>query len=140
MSDENNSSIIEYSTDISTQEAPVPLPVRTYPAVIRKAEAKTSEKGNRYASLSLFISPDDFPADYPTENAPDGVNLPFNRMVLEDNAAARYRMKKFCETIGAPTGKRIDLSQWINLSVQVSVKHETYEGEVRAVAEKILKA
>jgi len=137
---DEQSSIIEYSEDISNAEAPLPLPVRTYPAVIRKVEALTSQKGSRYAAVSLYISVDDYPADYPTENAPDGTTLVFRRIALDDTAAGRYRMRKFCETIGAPATKRVDLNDWLNLSCQVAVKHEEFEGEKRAVAEKVLVA
>lgn len=133
-------SIVEFSDDLSSAEAPVPLPVRTYAATIRKAEAKVSEKGNRYAAVTLYISTDDYPADYPTENAPDGTTMIFRRVGLDDNAPTRYRLRKFLETIGAPTSARINLSDWIGLSCQVAVKHEEFEGEVRAVVEKVLKA
>lgn len=139
MVDEVNS-IVEFSDDLSTAEAPVPLPVRTYSATIRKAEAKVSEKGNRYAAVTLFISPDDYPADYPTENAPEGTTMIYRRVGLDDNAPTRYRLRKFLETIGAPTSARINLSDWVGLTCQVAVKHEEFEGEVRGVVEKVLKA
>lgn len=139
MTDEQGS-IIEFSNDLTSAEAPVPLPVRTYSATIRKAEAKVSEKGNRYAAVHLYISPDDYPADYPTENAPEGTTMIFRRVGLDDNAPTRYRLRKFLETIGAPTAARINLSDWVGLSCNVAVKHEEFEGEVRATVEKILKA
>ena len=132
-------SIVEFSGDIAQAEAPVPLPVKQYPATIRKVEAKVSEKGNRYAAITFYISTDDYPADYPTENAPDGVTLIHRRVGLDDNAPTRYRLRKFLETIGAPTASRINLSDWVGLSCTLALKHEEFEGEVRAVVEKVLR-
>lgn len=133
-------SIVEFSDDLSSAEAPVPLPVRQYSATIRGAEAKVSEKGNRYAAVTFYISTDDYPADYPAENAPDGTTLVFRRVGLDDNAPTRYRLRKFLETIGAPTSARINLSDWVGLTCQVAIKHEQFEGETRATIEKVLKA
>jgi hypothetical protein len=133
-------SIVEFSGDIATAEAPVPLPMRQYPATIRKVEAKVSEKGNRYAAVSFYISTDDYPADYPTDNAPDGTTLVFRRVGLDDNAPTRFRLRKFLETIGAPVSSRISLNDWVGLTCQVAIKHEEYEGEPRAVIDKVLKA
>jgi hypothetical protein len=132
-------SIVEFSNDIAHAEAPVPLPMRQYPATIRKVEAKVSEKGNRYAAVSFYVSTDDYPADYPTENAPDGTTLIFRRVGLDDNAPTRYRLRKFLETIGAPVSARIDLSSWIGLTATIAIKHEEFEGEPRATIEKVLK-
>lgn len=133
-------SIVEFSGDIANAEAPIPLPARTYPASIRKVEAKVSEKGNRYAAVSFYVSTDDYPADYPTENAPDGTTLIFRRVGLDDNAPTRYRLRKFLETIGAPISARISLNDWIGLTASIAVKHEEFEGEPRASIEKVLRA
>ncbi len=57
-------SIIEYDTDLSEAEAPVPLPAGDYPAEIRSAERKTSAAGNEYINVTFHISPEAYPADY----------------------------------------------------------------------------
>lgn len=129
-------SIIEYSEDISTAEAPEPLPVGDYPAEIRAAERKTSAKGNPYGAVTFFIAPENYPADF-TQGDPDGMSLAFNRVPVDDTPAARYRMRKFCEAIGAPTGSRVDMNEWIGLTAVVSITHDTYEGETRAVISKV---
>jgi hypothetical protein len=138
MADNNGvGSIIEFSEDISTAEAPVPLPVGEYPAEIRGAEARTSAKGNRYAAVSFFIAPEAYPADY-SEGDPDGQVLVFQRLSLEDSPAARHRLRKFCEAVGAKAGTKIDLNEWVGLSATVSVTHDTYEGETRAAIQKVV--
>ncbi|NJL53745.1 hypothetical protein HC928_00470 [bacterium] len=136
MSDVENDlpSIIEYSEDVAEAEAPPPIPQTTYPAVIKDAQAKLSiNKGTRYAEVMFHISADQLPADFPADIYPDGVTIAFRRISLEDNPVARYRMRKFCEAIGAPAGKRIDMSEWIGLEAVVDVGHEVYEGLARHV-------
>lgn len=131
-------SILEYSEDISTAEAPPPIPVGEYPATIEAVEQKTSAtSGNEYLSVALVIAPDDYPADFDGDMYPDGVRLMHNRLITEDSPRARYRMRKWCEAIGAKTGKNIDPTEWIGLNCVVGVAHEPWEGEQRATIKKV---
>lgn len=131
--------ILEYASDISTAEAPPPLPVGEYPATIEKVEQKTSTtSGNDYLSVTSRISKDDFPADFDAEGVYDeGIVLTYNRLVIEDNARARYNMRKWCEAIGAKMGKQIDPNEWIGLTFKAGVKHSSYEGQTRAEIAKV---
>ena len=125
-------SIIEYSEDISDAEQPEPLPMQDYPVTIRSVEAKESiNTGNKYAAISCFISPDDFPADFPIENAPDGKTIIFRRISLEDSPQARFSMRRFCEAIGAPMSTRIDINDWVGMEATAVVIVEDYEGLAR---------
>jgi hypothetical protein len=133
-------SVIEFSEDIANAEAPVPLPAGDYQAEIRAATQKTSQtSGNPYASVQFFIPPEQYPADF-TEGEPDGMLLTFNRVSLQDTPASRHRLRKFCEAIGAPAGKKVDLNEWVGRSATVSVQHDTYEGEQRAAIGKVAAA
>ena len=133
-------SIIEFSEDISDAEAPEPLPERTYPAEIMKVERKESNSGNVYAAVTFTVKEDDYPADYPAENAPGQTNFVYRRVTLEDTPPARHRLKKFCQAIGAPMSKRINLDDWVGLSATVEVKHGEWEGEKRAEVFKVTEA
>ena len=127
------STVIEFDEDISLAEQPEPLPKGDYSFTIVGAEPRVSgNSGNTYAAITMQISPDDFPADYPVENAPDGVRLIYRRVVLENERNARYRLRKFCEAIGAPMSTRMDLNDWLGLRGVCTVDHESYEGEMRA--------
>lgn len=130
-------SIIEFSSNIADAEAPVPLPVGEYPAEIRGAEAKVSDKGNKYAAIQLYVSPDAYPADF-TEGDPDGTQLTYNRLSLNDNPQSRYRLRKFLESVGLTPGATVDLNDWVGLHVTVRIKHSEWEGEKRAEVEKIV--
>lgn len=142
MADNNSGmpSVIEFGEDISNAEAPVPLPTGDYAAEIRAATQKISQtSGNPYASVQFFIPPEQYPADY-TEGEPDGMVLTFNRCSLQDTPASRHRLRKFLEAIGAPSGKKIDLNEWVGRSATISVQHDTYEGETRAAIGKVTAA
>ncbi len=124
--------IIDYSEDISDAEQPEPLPMGDYPITIRSAEARESlNTGKRYAAVGCYISPEDYPADYPTENAPDGKTIIYRRVSLEDTPQARFTMRRFCEAIGAPMSSRIDLNDWVNLEATALIDVSEYEGILR---------
>lgn len=126
------SSIIQYDEDISNAQPPAPLPESEYPATIVGAQIRTSGQGNQYVETMFRVDPDDFPADYPIEEAPDGVQLAYRRVPVDNTKSARYRMRRFCETIGAPCGTSVDVNEWVGLTATIVVKHEEYEGEPRA--------
>lgn len=128
---EETMSIVEFSEDISEAEAPEPLPPGEYPATIRGAEVKISQRGTKYAAVTFVVSPDEFPADYPVENAPDGKVIVYRRCSMEDNPQARYMLKNFCEAIGATASKRIDVNEWIGLNGTIQVDNDEYEGVMR---------
>lgn len=128
---EDTMTVMEFVEDISEAEAPEPLPPGEYPATIRGAEVKESQSGNHYVAVQFMIQPDDYPADYPAENAPDGKIVTFRRLPYSQDKGAMYRMRKFCESIGAATSKRIDVNDWIGLEATVRIEHDTWEGEKR---------
>lgn len=132
-------SILQFSEDISNAEPPVPLPVGEYPAEIRGAEVKTSQKGNRYVSVKFFVNPDSYPVDY-QEGNPDGEILTYNRLVYDDSPRGRHRMRKFTESIGAKGGNEIDVNDWAGLTATLAVTEEEFEGEKRAVISKVTAA
>lgn len=135
MSDEL-SSIVEFSIDLKNQDAPEPLPAGKYTGVIRNAEVKESQRGTRYAAISFHISADQFPADY-KDGSDDGLTLIYRRVGLEDNPQARYGTKRFIEAIGAPLSKSVDVAEWLGQEAALEVVHDTYEGVIRAVINRV---
>lgn len=133
-------SILEYSQDISNQEAPPPLPANEYLASIEAVEAKMSAtSGNDYLAVSFKIPRDQFPADFDAnaELYPEGITLTYNRLVVADTANHRYRMRKFCEAIGSKMGKQVDPTTWLGLTAKVGIKVGKWEGEDRAEIAKV---
>jgi len=124
-------SIVEFSVDIGKQNEPEPLPSGDYTGVIRAAIQKLSQRDTKYAEVAFHIDADQYPADY-TEGNPDGLTLYYRRVSLEDNPMARYRARQFCESLGAPTGKKVDLSEWVGMEAIVEVTNEPWEGSLRA--------
>ena len=133
--------IVEFSSDISEAEAPEPLPVGEYPATIRACEVKVStNSGNKYAAVSFHISPDEYPADYPADIAPDGKVIVYRRLVMEDDQRSKYNVRKFCEAIGAPMSKKIDVAEWVGLEARVQIEHGTWEGLPREEIARVTEA
>ncbi len=138
MAEDELGSIVEYSEDITNAEAPDPLPPGDYEAEVKGAEQRIGvNTGKKYAAVQFYIPVDQYPADYVVENNPDGVIITFRRVSLEDTARGRHQARRFCEAIGAPTGKRLDLNEWVNLTARVGVQNEVYEGLNREVITKV---
>lgn len=124
-------SIIDFSEDLSNAEPPPPLPVGQYRAEIISAQEKVSQNsGNTYANIVFRVPASEYSADYAGD--PDGVVLPYNRLLLEDNQTARWRLRKFLEAVGARLGRRLDLNDLVGLNGLVEIRHTVYEGENRA--------
>lgn len=132
-------SIIEYQEDLSKAEAPVPLPTGDYSAVIRQAEQRISQRDTKYGAISFFIDAGQYPADF-TEGNPDGMVIVYRRLSFEENPQARYGARRFCEAVGAPMSKKLDLSEWVGLECTVEVTHESYEGVTRSVINRVRQA
>ena len=121
-------SILEYSEDVSTAEAPPPLPARIYPAQVVGASAKVSKNtGNMYVNLLTRISPDAYPVDYTMGN-PDGTTLPYNRTIIADTYEGRYRMRLLCEALGVQPSRNVDLNQFMGCACRVEIVHDKFEG------------
>lgn len=139
MSDNEPTSLMEFSSDLSEAEAPPPLPVGEYPASIVKAEIKDSAKGNKYLALVFRIEPESYPADFIDGN-PEGESLNYNRVVLQDTPQGRYRMRKFLESVGGTLSTRVDPNDLMGLTATVGIVHGKWEGETRAEIAKVLAA
>lgn len=136
-------SIIEYEEDLGEAEAPVPIPEGDYPALIRGA-AKKMSKGDvpkEYVDVTFFINADQYPPDY-TEGDPEGLllNYGMGRLPTAGDTKSRWRMKKFCEAIGAELGRKLDLNSWLDKPAIVTIKHEEYEGVQQARIVKVAAA
>lgn len=132
-------SVMEFSTDIGEQEAPVPLPDGLYTASIRGVDIRESQRGTKYAAVQFHIAPDQYPADF-QEGDPDGEIIVFRRVPMEDTQRARYQLRRFIEAIGAVPSRRIDVNEWVGLEGSVEVVHEEYEGTPRATIKSVSKS
>ncbi len=139
---EELSTIIEFSTDIEDAERPPLLPSGEYRADIHSVEVKEAQlSGNKYAAVTCYVGPDEYPADFDADAAPDGLTLIYRRVPLEDDAMSKHRLKKFIKNIGAPMpGKSLDVLSWVGLDCRVRIKHSEWEGEMREEVDAILEA
>lgn len=127
------SSVYEFSTDLSQQEAPTPLPVGEYRATVQAVVPQISKSSGRpMAVFTYHISPDQYPADY-TEGNPDGEQLNVYTSLVDD-ARNRFRLRKLCEMHGVTPARSLNLPDFIGQEVIVNVTHEEYQGETRARA------
>lgn len=133
VSDEMLPSTFEYSSDVSQQEAPPPLPARTYPAQVTKSEAKRSKNNpdNVIWHLSFTVSPDAYPADYTATSDP--TTLLYARVVLnKDDARSRFQLKQLCDKLRVPVSRTLDVSLALGKMANIKVKHGSWEGLPRA--------
>lgn len=130
MADEagNVPSVFEFTADVSTQEAPPPIPKGKYLASITAAEPKVSaNSGNTYCDITFTISPDQFPPDYAATQQ-DALNLHHRTVVLKDDARSRYNLRKFCEAVRCPVSRKFDPNDLIGKSAMLTIDHRPYQG------------
>ena len=136
---EELSSIIEYSEDITDAEPPPPLPARDYPAEIISAQPRMSQKDTKYTNVGWLIAPENFPADFDASAYPDGL-IVYQAVGGEDNPTARFRLRMFCEAIGATMGRVIDVNDWIGLNAVITLDVDVYEGIPRNRVRRVVAA
>lgn len=125
------SSIYEFSSDVSEQEAPKPLPEQEYRASVRGVEPAVSKStGSPMMVLTYLVGPDQYPADF-TEGNPDGEEFKVY-VTLRDDARTRFRIRKLCEMHGVKPSRTLNMPDFIGQEVIVKVSHEEYQGEMRA--------
>lgn len=143
--DEDVGSVITFADDISDAEAPLPLPEGVYAAIITDVKRVTRKTSGK-TGLNVFfkVAPEDFPPDYPVTEAPDGAILVWNRLNIEDTKQGRFNLRRFTGNIGAPPLQRtLDATvweAWKGLHAKIVVRHDPYEGNIRAGIERIVAA
>jgi hypothetical protein len=125
-------SVFEFANDISTQEAPPPLPPRSYVGEVTGATARQSNKGNVYIEVEFTVPTEQFPLDFAEKNK-EPVKLYYRRLVVQpDTDRNRYAIRKFSEALRVPVGRRLDINDFIGKSGTLKVKSTRYMGEERA--------
>jgi hypothetical protein len=126
-------SIIEYTEDLASAEAPQALPAGDYLAEITGAEIGTSQtSGKSRVDVTFRIKPEDFPADYvDADSFADGKSVHFYPSA-EPDKANKFRMRNFVEAIGAKLNvKKLDVNDWIGKTAIISIIPDEYEGVER---------
>lgn len=137
MAEEYNS-ILEYADDLADAEAPASLAAGQYPATISAAaNGKSATSGKKRVQVDWIISPEDFPADFEdAEEFPDGKTVS-TYQGSEANKPARYRMRKFIESIGGTLGSKIDINDWVGKKAILTIEPEEFEGVYRERVKKV---
>lgn len=114
--------VMQYDSSLDGAVAPEALPEGRYRAQIVDMRKGISQKtGKDQVYLRLVVDPEDFPADYSPENAPDGLTVNFYSQDVDDSRVGRYNMRKLCESVRAPLTQRVRKSDFINKHVLVDL-------------------
>lgn len=130
--------IVEFDDDISDATEPKPIPVGDYIGTITKAgivQAK-SDPTKSYVAVAFFIPPEQYPADF-LDGSPEGMTLIYRRLQNDSAPRTKWQWKQFCQAIGAPTSRKMDVAEWVGRSARITVSHEDYEGSPRAQINKV---
>lgn len=122
-------SIIDFGVDLSTVEAPKPLPAGVYDAVIQTAEltkTKNSEDPKDMLKVTYSISADQYPADY-TDGNPNGTTLT-QYFMADKSVRSMFALKRFLLAIGAPMSNQLDTTTLIGLPAKIEVANQLWEG------------
>lgn len=126
--------VMELDQNLEDFEDFEPLPAGGYEGEIRKAELKLADSGTEYYKIQYRIDPDNFPADYDRENAPDGMNLIYGRLFKIDPNDRRSvtAMKKFYKAHGMSLkSSKIDPGTWEGAKTKLVIGVSEWNGEMR---------
>lgn len=122
-------SILEFTENLKDAEAPKALGNVELPGEITGADYGLSKSSGRpQVDVTFRIKPEDYPADYEDVGSfPDGKTVHFY-LNASDEKVARFRMRQFCEAIGAKLGAKIDINDWIGKTAMLSLGVDDFEG------------
>lgn len=126
--------ILELDFNLADAEDFENLPNGEYPAHIKSAELRVSDKGNEYYYVTVTIDPKDYPADYDVANNPEGTNLIYARLMkpTADNRRSITSMKKWYKALGLDANVNIiDPATWVDRECKVVLGTGSYQGEAR---------
>ena len=83
------------------------------------------------------FSEDIRPADYPREDAPDGITIPYRRVPWEDDKSSRFRLRRFIEAIGGDLGRSVNHKSWVGQMAMAHLSIDTYDGIARNQIDKV---
>lgn len=136
----DNENILDLDMNLEDFDDFEPLPAGPYPATVTEAQLKMSDKGNEYYYVVFQVHPDDYPADYAVENAPEGTNLVYAR-VQKPTAKDRRSItavKKLYRALGLSLKTAtVNPGDWEGKKAKVVVKNSKWNGEPRAEIESV---
>lgn len=125
-------SVVEFTEDVSLQEAPPVLPPGTYNATCTRALVTPSKSNpeNHLLNLEFTIAQNEFPADFAEA---EDVKLYWNRNTVNKNTAKeRWQLKQLGEKMKVHIGRRLDCNDFIGKQVKLKVKNGAWQGVPRA--------
>ena len=107
----------------STEEAapPEPLPDAIYRGEITQMTKTLSDRGRRRLILRIVVPPENYPADYSTDNAPDGVTVLYFSQDLEDDKQGLWHMRALCKELKIPDGNKFRAEDFEGKQVEVDL-------------------
>lgn len=124
-------SIVELDLNLEDYDDFEPLPAGAYPATVTLSEMRTSDKGNDYYYITFQVHPDDYPADYAMENAPEGTNLTYARVQKPDprNRRSITNVKNLMRALGVNIKTSvINPGEWEGKKAKLVIKKDNFNG------------
>ena len=117
--------IIELEDNLADAEQPKELPPGLYEGEVTDVQIATSQKGNDYFAVNIHIAPSEFPKDFDVDNAPDGVNMYYNRVIVpkRGDQRAMFNLKQLVLALGLDANiTSVDVNEWMGRKVRVRVR------------------
>jgi hypothetical protein len=122
--DDDDDELFRYEENIQEAERPEVLPERTYVGTIVDVRRTSTNTGKSNLTLSIMIPPENYPADFKEENAPDGVTVRFKSQDLSpDTPRGKYNAKRLAEAMGLSSTVNLKKSDFMDKRVKIEVTH-----------------
>ena len=126
--DDDEDILFQFETNIQEAERPEVLPERTYLGVVTDVRRTSTNTGKPNLTLSILIPPENYPADFKEEHAPDGVTVRFKSQDLSpDTPRGQYNSKRLAEAMKLSSTVNFKKSDFLDKRVKIEVVH--FEGD-----------
>lgn len=126
--DDDDDELFHFDENIQEAERPEVLPERAYVGIITDVRRTTTNLGKPNLTLSIMIPPENYPADFKEENAPDGVTIRFKSQELSpDTPKGKYNAKRLAEAMKLSSTVSLNKADFMDKTVKIDVTH--FEGD-----------
>lgn len=123
--DSDGGFVFEYDMSVEDAVPPPALPEgRSYIGVTSGAKhAANKTTGLDQIIVTLTVPPEEYPADFPADLYPEGVEVPFFSARLDNSAIGRFNMKNLAKAFAVPASRNVKVGDFNGKRVKFEVQH-----------------
>ncbi len=121
--DDEGGFVFEYDMSVEEAVPPPALPEgREYVGLTSGAKHMANKTtGYDQVVFTITVPPEEYPADFPADLYPEGVEVPYFSARLDNSAIGRFNMKNLAKALGVPASRNIRVTDFNDKRVKFTV-------------------